>query len=141
METTMPEWWKLWHREPALKPLDDSHLLDVCGLPGYDTIRFKHREPYSTVIAALCRDAAVRWLAEQGIVVTPPCRVSSSPTSDWCLYRIGVHPILMRAVVDMHNGRRVGPRIKSLDDALYAACEIVLNARQGLLPPLSIEAQ
>jgi hypothetical protein len=131
MGMEMPNWPALWEREPELRPMD------VCStLPG-DNAWVLHGASASnfmpmaeTTFAALCRDAAVRWLAQQWLVVTPPCIFSSSPTSDWGLYRVGVHLELAWSMPEMRNGRRVGPRIKTYDEALYAACKAVLNARQ-----------
>lgn len=61
MGSEMPDWVKLWEREPALRPE---------AIDSWDgrVFRSSHGDDVGNV-AALCRDAAVRWLITQGIAV------------------------------------------------------------------------
>jgi hypothetical protein len=109
-----PNWPSLWAREPGLKPVGDWS----CGTEDFT------RESYSkdksdAIAAALCRDAAVRWLAIGGDLV-----VNSGADG--------------HAVIERYKGTEgicVGKPFvllgagDTIDQALYAACSAVLDAK------------
>jgi hypothetical protein len=129
---TMPDWPSLWEREPKLIPrtapgehdtMGATMMRDQHGLfrwagswaPSYPPI-------FPSVVAALCRDAAVRqlrvWRKE---LCTAPGRVWGGDSPG-----LGAHPRAGELEAGVSTAILLGD-----DDDLYAACEAVLNARDG----------
>lgn len=111
---TTPDWPSLWEREPGLKPEGLEAMAqwlitsDGEGMTGKDDVRIKE-----TNDAALCRDAAVRWLGKidtlliQEFNITVPMWKLSMP--------YGHEPF--------------GGNFSTLDEALYTACSAILDVR------------
>lgn len=115
---TMPDWPKLWAREPSLKP----KLIEI--VDAIDPARPDHapwgkipREDHKYITAELCGFAVVRWLIDNRILL----HFQKDPK-----YRIWVN--------DMRTQDTVPPKIEcehvhdTLDSALYAAVDAVLTA-------------
>jgi hypothetical protein len=100
----MPDWPKLWEREPGLKPPDFTwpFHLETRALAMLDYVLAPVEDE---VAAALCRDAATSFLKAWYKDALPSDTV-------WPL-GLQVHAALVRGS----------------DVDLYAACEAVLNAR------------
>ena len=105
----MPDWPSLWERESGLRP-------DALG----DVGRWEELPKTApSLFAALCRDAAVRWLMDQGwyIHLHRPGR-RANPTE-----QVMVRFINADGSTTSHTGL-------TLDAALFAACAAVLDARE-----------
>lgn len=122
MGSEMPDWAKLWEREPGLKP---EHL--SVGKAGCLWLNLTKDDRYETAVsaelaAALCRDAAVRWLWKYGF------RVEHQDQPDGSFGSRSPFPfVLMSGKV----GHEVGGF--SEGEALFAACLAVLAARDSAL--------
>jgi hypothetical protein len=91
---SIPDWPALWKREPGLRP---------DALAQY---------------AALCRDAAVQWLASLGN--RRDLRIENRK-GEWA---VEVWTVMAGGEEDICDVSEIGP---TLDHALYAACRAVLD--------------
>lgn len=109
-----PNWPSLWEREPALRP-------DVVDKYGTDAIACSNPKCY----AALCRDAAVRWLLSLG--------------DEWWYLKLAFDPtnklFEVTRYVEMAGGESDIPHQSfdspSLDAAIFASCAAALDARDA----------
>lgn len=113
----MPDWPSLWELEPALKP--DGLEYVRTAEPAYATVRGWVDD---AMAAALCRDAAVRWLESQfegaGIIAWRIDRPTRRAAGTWF---IGYH----EGYSDFKDLGE-GP---TKDDALFDACKNVIATK------------
>lgn len=128
---TTPDWPALWAKEPALRP--DGLSLSGAGdgacwtLEGSGWCReYNSCSIDETTAAALCRDAAVRWLVS----------LSWGKKRKYAGAVALFGSIVTAGTVSAHDGRvciktevSSGVTHWTLDAALYAACEAEVEAR------------
>lgn len=115
-----PNWPELWEREPGLRPMALTHYGDIWALAYVDAPADEPDFGCETTISegtasALCRDAAVRWLADRMWAVS--INAKKAEGDQW---EIGPS--------DMPNEERWGMG-DTFDAALFAACKAVLASR------------
>lgn len=105
---SIPDWPSLWEKEPGLRP--DW----VVVFHGH---RYTHGQIYDEegvltlpddVASSLCRDAAVRWLTNQGYVISD---------------RYVFDPDHGELTISIGSG-------DTLDDALFAACKAIIEGKK-----------
>ena len=121
MSSTMLNWPELWEREPELRPRDEDWELHAFNDPeGIFGTLFQWRAVGESemhyenpvVAAALCRDAAVRWLANVG---HQTLLIDCVGDDQWYI-NPGMCEDACSATAD------------GFDAALFAACRAVLDA-------------
>lgn len=119
-----PNWPELWAREPGLRPDFAGYRL-VENAPWY-MLAEKCSSPTNVILPgevsdSLCRDAAARWLAER------------AKPGDLRICAPGVYNTDKFAVEMLNSDTPTGNGCvwfgDTLDDALFAACTAVLDAR------------
>lgn len=121
MGREMPDWPSLWEREPGLRPAGVIVKYGGGDDAGYNvrTNRVGWEPVPEEIAAALCRDRAVRWMALIGVLLIAHDRDSDA------------HAIYLDPRNAVGFGTRLGPfKGPTLDDALFAACKAVLDARK-----------
>lgn len=110
-----PDWPSLWKREPGLKPEGLTPADSYTGQPSMQAVSWDEGVeqtflPSESLIAALCRDRAARWLADQAWYAVK--ELDGWHFHSWIGYAWG----------------DTGP-FPDYDAALFAACKAKLDAR------------
>lgn len=127
-----PNWPELWEREPGLRPDNLTCRADIYGRPLYEHEHITELDGRGErcpadmpekILAALCRDAAVRWLSQFAVHVVAPN--DGSPPRVFVHWLWGEPPPLLYSSFDGEPyAHIIGV---TLDDALFAACSVVLD--------------